>query len=66
MFQKLFKFQGVINGWIPKQSFMPDYGQLGCSGFIVLDGKGKCASRKTLSFLQYGPEIISFIMISFI
>jgi hypothetical protein len=56
MFHKLFQFQGSINGWIPNRSLMPDYGQLGCSGFIVLDGKGKCASRKTLSLLQHGPE----------
>jgi hypothetical protein len=33
---------------------MPSFGQLGCSGFVVLDGKGGCASRKTLPFLQHG------------
>jgi hypothetical protein len=56
LFQRLFQFTKCVNGWIPRPSCMPDFGQLGCSGFIVLDGKGGCASRKTLSLLQYGPE----------
>ena len=56
MFHRLFWFTKCVNGWIPRPSCMPDFGQLGCSGFIVLDGKGGCASRKTISLLQYGPE----------
>lgn len=56
MFHKLFNFKNCVNGWISHPSLMPDYGQLGCSGFIVLDGKGKCASRKTVSLLENGPE----------
>jgi hypothetical protein len=53
-FQRLFQFQGCVNGWIPSPQAMPSFGQLGCSGFVVLDGKGGCASRKTQAFLQHG------------
>jgi hypothetical protein len=53
-FHRLFQFQGCVNGWIPSPASMPSFGQLGCSGFIVLDGKGGCVSKKTLAFLQHG------------
>ena len=56
-FAHWFEFQGVVNGYIPSRSYMPvGYGQLGCSGFIVVNAKGHFVSRKTLSFLDYGPE----------
>ena len=53
-FHRLFQFRGCVNGWVPAPASMPSFGQLGCSGFVVLDGKGGCASRKTLPFLQHG------------
>jgi hypothetical protein len=53
-FHRLFEFRGCVNGWVPSPPSMPSFGQLGCSGFVVLDGKGGCASRKTLPFLQHG------------
>lgn len=53
-FHRLFQFQGCVNGWIPSPASMPSFGQLGCSGFIVLDGRGGCASPRTLAFLQHG------------
>ena len=33
-------------------SDMPSWGQLGCGGFIVLDGAGKVAHAKTSAFMQ--------------
>lgn len=32
------------------------YGQLGCSGFIVVDTKGNFISRKTKAYLDYGED----------
>ena len=34
------------------ESDMPSWGQLGCGGFIVLDGAGKVAHAKTSAFIQ--------------
>ena len=31
----------------------PRWGQLGCSGFIVLDNSGKVVCEKTLAFLEH-------------
>jgi hypothetical protein len=53
-FHRLFQFRGCVNGWVPSPPSLPSVGPLGCSGFVVLDGKGGCASRKTLPFLQHG------------
>jgi hemerythrin len=55
-FGRLFQFKNVINCWIPSERDMPSYGQLGCSGFIVIGTKGQCISRATDSFLKVGPE----------
>jgi len=45
----------VLNGWIPSSQYMPvGYGQLGCSGFIIVDADGNFVSKKTASYLQYG------------
>ena len=58
-FHRLFQFRGCVNGWVPSPPSMPSFGQLGCSGFVVLDGKGGCASRKTLPFLQHGEAALA-------
>jgi len=55
-FGKMFKFERVINGWIPSQAEMPAYGQLGCSGFIVVGGDGRLVSKKTAAFLEQGED----------
>jgi hypothetical protein len=52
----------VVNGWIPSRHYMPrGYGQLGCSGFIISDAKGNFVSRKTASFLQFGPQAFQHV-----
>ena len=53
-FGRLFSFSKAINGWIKDPSDMPSFGQLGCSGFIIMDGKGGCISKQTLPFLRHG------------
>lgn len=40
---------------------MPRFGQLGCGGFVVLDGEGKVANPKTPAFLQVGEQSFSFV-----
>jgi hemerythrin len=53
----MFGLEHAINCFIPSRGYMPrGYGQLGCSGFVVADGKGNFVSRKTVAFLQYGDE----------
>ena len=37
------------------------YGQLGCSGFIVVDKKGNFVSRKTRAYLQYGEDAFEHV-----
>jgi hypothetical protein len=55
-FGKMFQLAAVVNAHIPSREHFPDFGQLGCSGFIVVDQGGRCVSRKTASFLQQGPD----------
>jgi hypothetical protein len=52
-FGHMFKLQSAVNGWIPGGADMPQgYGQLGCSGFVVVAGNGVFLSKKTQAFLQ--------------
>jgi len=37
------------------------YGQLGCSGFIVVDPQGNFVSRKTKAYLQYGEAAFTHV-----
>eukprot|EP00966_Prymnesium_polylepis_P019446 448339-Prymnesium_polylepis.1 len=37
----------------------PVWGQLGCGGFIVLDGDGRVASRKTAAYLEVKERAFS-------
>lgn len=57
MFRQMFGFRMVVNGYIPSKCYFPvGYGQLGCSGFIVVDRDGNFISRKTKRYLDYGEE----------
>lgn len=56
-FDRMFRFEHAVNAYIPSQTYMPrGFGQLGCSGFIVVDAEGNFISRKTKAFLQYGED----------
>lgn len=46
------KLSHCINAFVDDEAGMPDYGQLGCNGFIVLDGGHRVLSRQTSSFNQ--------------
>lgn len=56
-FHKMFKLTKSRNTWIPQRNFMPNYGQLGCGGFIIIAADGKVVSKKTKAFTKFGPEI---------
>lgn len=59
-FANMFRLQTALNCYIPGRGYFPvGYGQLGCSGFIVVDAKGRFISRKTKAFLQYGEAAFS-------
>ena len=55
-FGETFRFSGVVNGFIPFEHMPRGFGQLGSSGFIVVDGNGHFISKKTAAFLQVGKE----------
>lgn len=57
-FAEMFQFKQVVNCYIPSRRYLPvGYGQLGCSGFIVVNKEGTCfLSRKTRAYLQYGED----------
>lgn len=55
-FERMFKFTKAINGVVMKRQDMPTFGQLGCSGFIVIGADGTCVSKKTNAFLDYGEK----------
>uniref|UniRef100_A0A6U4JIG0 Hemerythrin-like domain-containing protein n=1 Tax=Phaeomonas parva TaxID=124430 RepID=A0A6U4JIG0_9STRA len=53
-FQQAIGFRGAVNAFILLQADMPRFGQLGCSGFVVLDGDAKIVSPKTAALLDDG------------
>lgn len=57
-FAEMFQFKEVVNCYIPSRQYLPvGYGQLGCSGFVVINKEGTCfLSRKTRAYLQYGED----------
>jgi hypothetical protein len=42
------------NGFVETATQLPRFGQLGCSGFIVLARDGSCINPRTPAYLQYG------------
>lgn len=46
------KMSHCVNGFIDNQESMPEYGQLGCQGFIILDAQHKVVSRATSAFME--------------
>eukprot|EP00929_Paragymnodinium_shiwhaense_P054085 TRINITY_DN27104_c0_g1_i1.p1 TRINITY_DN27104_c0_g1~~TRINITY_DN27104_c0_g1_i1.p1 ORF type:complete len:370 (+),score=86.04 TRINITY_DN27104_c0_g1_i1:240-1349(+) len=46
------KLQHVTNGFIDNNNDMPKWGQLGCSGFIVLDEKHEVVCKATSAFME--------------
>jgi hemerythrin len=46
------RLQHCINSFIDNRQDMPEYGQLGCAGFIVLDSDHKVLSKATTPFTE--------------
>lgn len=46
------RLKNCVNSFIAKQSEMPRWGQLGCNGFIILDGDQEIVSEGTTAYLQ--------------
>ncbi|CAK0877452.1 unnamed protein product, partial [Prorocentrum cordatum] len=46
------KLTHCVNAFVDNDGDMPDYGQLGCQGFIVLDREHKAVARSTSPFMQ--------------
>jgi hypothetical protein len=54
LFTQLFKLTKCYNAYIPSRQYFPQgFGQLGCSGFIVIQNN-RFVSKKTRSYLDYG------------
>jgi len=49
---KQMKLQNCVNGFVDSDDDMPTYGQLGCSGFIILDESHNVVATSTSSFMQ--------------
>ena len=45
------KLQHVLNVWCDPTS-MPRWGQLGCQGFIVGDGRHSVVCKRTVAFME--------------
>jgi len=51
-FGRELKLKHTINGYIDNRKDMPAWGQLGCSGFIILDEKHQVVSHETSAFME--------------
>mmetsp|Transcript_10610 Transcript_10610/g.20529 ORF Transcript_10610/g.20529 Transcript_10610/m.20529 type:complete len:353 (-) Transcript_10610:50-1108(-) len=49
---KQMKLKNCVNGFVDSDDDMPTYGQLGCSGFIILDDKHQVVAKSTSSFME--------------
>lgn len=46
------RLTNCVNAFIEHEELMPSWGQLGCSGFIILDSEHRLLKKKTSSFMQ--------------
>lgn len=55
-------FQNVVNCYIRTKSYrMLGFGQLGCSGFVMVDKDGRFVNTKTNAYLEYGDHAFSHV-----
>jgi hemerythrin len=55
-------FQNVVNCYMRTKSFrMLGFGQLGCSGFVVVNKDGRFVNTKTRAYLEYGDQAFSHV-----
>lgn len=55
-FGKKYKIEGSVNGYIPDQSSLPKYGQLGCQGLILVDPQGNFITKRSPAYTQQGEK----------
>lgn len=55
-FANAYQTKGVDVGFIGSRTQMPNFGQLGCSGYIVHDAAGSLVSRATKGYNQLGAD----------
>lgn len=58
-FQNELNFQKIILAYCDRDT--PRFGQLGCSGFVVLHGDGTVVSAKTPAYLSEGEQAFRFL-----
>lgn len=51
-FGKEMKLQHCVNAFVDNPRGLPDYGQLGCQGFIVMDERHNVVSTQTSAYMQ--------------
>lgn len=51
-FGQQMKLTHCVNGFVTNEAGLPEYGQLGCRGFIVLDEEHRVVSRMTSPFME--------------
>mmetsp|Transcript_80621 Transcript_80621/g.152269 ORF Transcript_80621/g.152269 Transcript_80621/m.152269 type:complete len:338 (+) Transcript_80621:264-1277(+) len=51
-FANQLKLQHCVNAFVDNHKDLPEYGQLGCSGFIVMDATHNVVSSATSAFMQ--------------
>lgn len=59
LFRNTLKLESVVLCTV--KDAMPRFGQLGCAGFIVLDGQGAVVDAKTPAFLDFGEEAFRYV-----
>lgn len=55
-FATRYKMKAIVNGYIPSQSMLPSFGQLGCQGLIIVDKNGNFITRKSEALMRKGQS----------
>lgn len=55
------RLKHCFNTWISEEEDMPRWGQLGCSGFIVIDGDDKVVCDKSAAYLEVKDNAYSHV-----
>mmetsp|Transcript_40597 Transcript_40597/g.67415 ORF Transcript_40597/g.67415 Transcript_40597/m.67415 type:complete len:338 (+) Transcript_40597:204-1217(+) len=59
-FGKQLKLKACTNTWVDEED-MPTWGQLGCNGFIVLDGARSVVCRQSPAFLEVREQAFQYV-----
>ena len=59
-FGKQLRLKTCINTWVDEED-MPSWGQLGCNGFIVLDGARSVVCRQSPAYLEVREQAFKYV-----